>query len=288
MKIFNLSILIIIIFIISLTSLSSFSNTQIMREDARNSLARLHIQFDEQSFYSAIDNNDIAIVDLFLVAGMSPNTIFSFIDKGVTPLIMASYNNNEEIIKILLEKGADINYMYPIKDNEKRTALYYSIENLYYENCKLLLEKGARTYFIHNNRTYKGKDLLDKMIAKKEYVSSMDGKPIRMDEQAIKRALKISGLLKEYSNNDLMTLTGKVLSGPTGWTFEPGDKVPKTVEYKLGAQLPDILKKILEQARNQNVNVTIIGEPDQGGFFYIDKIRIDEKFHTVPNYRGGK
>jgi hypothetical protein len=279
---------IIIILIIFLIPLSSFGDTRLTKEDAIKALAKLHIQFDEQSFYNAIYNNDIAIVELFLLSGMSPNIIFSVMDKGNTPLIMASYNNYSEMIKLLIEKGANINYVYLIKEHEKRSALYFSIGNLNYEICKLLLEKGANTYFMHNNQIYKGKSLLDIMMTKKEYASSVDGKLIPMDQHARATALKIMGLLKDHADNDLLTLTGKVHPGPEGWIFEPSDKVSNNAGYGLGKDFPEMVKTVLEQAKNQNDVVTITGELYGDNRLHITKIKNDEKLYAVPNYPRGK
>ena len=288
MKIYFRILVIFIILIMSLSSSSSFAKTKLTQEDARRALARLHISLDEQSYYNAIYNNDTAIVELFLLSGVNPNTIFSFRDKGMSPLILAAYNNSNEMIKLLIENGADINYMYPLHENEERTALFFSIERLNYDICKLLLEKGSRTYFINANNINKSTELLDKMIAKNEYISPTGEKIVKMDEQAKKNALKILELLKKFSDNDLMSLTGKVFKGTKGWTFEPEDKVSKTEGYRLGEKLPDALVEILEQANNQNALVTIIAEPDEGGYMYINKIKFNDKVYPVPNYRGSK
>jgi hypothetical protein len=278
-------VLINAILIIAIISCNAFGKSELSQADARKALERLSIPIDQTSFYNAIANNDKVIVGLFLMSGMSPNTLFKVKDNAVTPLILASYNNHIEMIKLLIEKGADINYMCVLKPNEERTALYYAIQKLNYDICKLLLEKGSHTYFINNGKIYKGKELLDKMIAKKEFVSK-NGKPSPMDEQAKEKAGKILELLKKYSDNDLITLTGKISLGTQGWNFEPEDQSSKAEGYRLGEKLPGRLKEILEQAKNQNAPVTIIGEPDRAGYFYIDKIKLKEKQYSIPNYRG--
>jgi hypothetical protein len=288
MKIYLNSMVALIILIMSLSAPSSFGNTKLTPEDARRALARLHIPIDEQSYYNAIDNNDTAIVELFLQSGMSPNTIFSSMRNGITPLISAVYSNSNETAKLLIEYGADINYMYPIQDNEKRTALSIAIERLNYNMCKLLLEKGASTYFINNNNIYKSRDLMDKMIEKKEYISSTDERVAKLDEQAKNNALKISELLNKYADNDLITLTGKVSKGTKGWTFEPEDKISKTGGYGLGEKLPDMLENILEQAKSQNAMVTITAQPEKEGYMHINKIKLNDKVYLIPNYRASK
>ena len=57
-------------------------------------------------------------------------------------LITASKMSNCEIVKLLLENGADINAV----DDYARSALVYSARNGCYEIVKLLLENGANIH----------------------------------------------------------------------------------------------------------------------------------------------
>jgi hypothetical protein len=287
MKKIHASILINIILIIAIISANALGKSELNQEEARKALKRLSIPMDKITFYNAVSNNDEVITSLFLLAGMSPNTLIPVGDSAVTPLILSSYNDNIKMVKLFIDKGADINYMCTLKPNEERTALYYAIQKLNYDVCKLLLEKGAHTYFINHGKIYTGKELLEKMIAKKEYVSSKSGTQVPMDKPAHEKALQLLDLLKKYPNNDLITLTGKVSTGPKGWVFVPGDQSPQAEGYRLGEKFPDVLRGILEQAKNQNVPVTISGELDREGYIYINKINLNEKQYSIPNYRAG-
>jgi hypothetical protein len=184
--------------IILLTCGSSLGNNKLSIEDARKALARLHISYDEASFYEAVSNDDIAIVDLFLLSGMDPNTIFSIKDENVTPLIVASYNNNIDLVKLLLARGADSNYQFIIKANEAANALYYSIAYLNYAICKLLLEHSSRSPLFIKNIS-KGNELLTKMLHDKKYISPLTKEPSTMDDKAQEKAQKILELLKKFS-----------------------------------------------------------------------------------------
>jgi len=55
------------------------------------------------------------------------------------PLITATFNNNLNIVKMLLDKGADVN----ASGDEGWTALHASASGNFYRIASLLLEKGA-------------------------------------------------------------------------------------------------------------------------------------------------
>lgn len=86
---------------------------------------------------NAIENDEINKVQKLLQKGFD-------INKGInkehnTCLIYASYKNRLEIVRFLLEKGADVNAC----NNEGFTALMYASRNNNFEVVCLLLEKGA-------------------------------------------------------------------------------------------------------------------------------------------------
>ena len=56
-----------------------------------------------------------------------------------TPLHWASYNRHVEVVQLLLKKGADIK----AKDSDGRTPLHWASYNRHVEVVQLLLEKGA-------------------------------------------------------------------------------------------------------------------------------------------------
>ena len=67
--------------------------------------------------------------------------IFKGKEKGFTPLTEAVYYGKTEVIRYLLEKGADPNFQV----QSGRTALHYSLFKKRYEIAKILLENGARS-----------------------------------------------------------------------------------------------------------------------------------------------
>lgn len=60
--------------------------------------------------------------------------------SGYSPLMTAVKNNNMEITKMLLEKGANVN---DITVNSRESAIFFAVHNDNIEIVKLLISKGA-------------------------------------------------------------------------------------------------------------------------------------------------
>jgi ankyrin repeat protein len=60
--------------------------------------------------------------------------------NGATPAIVAAFEGHEEVVKMLLEAGADVN----AKDTEGNTALSLATARGHQEVVKLLKSKGAK------------------------------------------------------------------------------------------------------------------------------------------------
>lgn len=139
--------------------------------EAKDRLAEMGIEFDEQSFFSHVIQNQPEAADLFIMAGMDPNVAegdrtvlleacrrgysevgIALIDAGadinaedsygVSCLMFSAITGSNELIIKLIEKGADVN----TQDNYGRTAL---IEALTTENdislktYQALIDAGA-------------------------------------------------------------------------------------------------------------------------------------------------
>ena len=81
-------------------------------------------------------NSHAEVIKLLLEKGAEIN---AKANNGATALMMAAYQGHTEIIKLLLEKGADVN----AKSKDGITALWQAAQNGHTEVVKLLLEKGA-------------------------------------------------------------------------------------------------------------------------------------------------
>lgn len=87
--------------------------------------------------WAAIYNN-ISLIRALIKNGMSPNTTNQ---NRTTPLMRAAGLGNNQAIKILLEKGADIQ----AKDKNGNTALTWAVlEHDFPKTIKLLLQHGAK------------------------------------------------------------------------------------------------------------------------------------------------
>lgn len=92
---------------------------------------------DQQvAFSEAIDNGDVKTVTKLLDEGVNLNEkVFAW-----TWLQVAANKNQLPIVKVLVERGADINYKHPIT---KMTALSLAAVDGYTDIVKYLLSKGA-------------------------------------------------------------------------------------------------------------------------------------------------
>ena len=114
-------------------------------EQARKELGQMNIQYSEETFIECIKNGDAVAVRLFLTAGMNPNAKEN---DGSTALMWAAVHGKSDIVKMLLEKGVEVN----VKENKMGfTALMFAAMQEHADVVKLLLEKGAELAVIDNN-----------------------------------------------------------------------------------------------------------------------------------------
>jgi ankyrin repeat protein len=98
------------------------------------------------SFHYAIKQGDLKTVKLLVSHGINCNSR----DGGITALIRAVQFNRDEIAKILLENGADVNDVIIIdhvvsgnKEVTTQDALYYGAQSGTFEIIELLIKNGA-------------------------------------------------------------------------------------------------------------------------------------------------
>ncbi|MEI6040281.1 MAG: ankyrin repeat domain-containing protein [Candidatus Berkelbacteria bacterium] len=90
----------------------------------------------------ACDKENIESAKLLLHAGANPNIIGLNLEKfetAGTPLHLAAMRGNTQLIKLLIEYGANVN----LADHDQWTALHFAITYGELEPVKLLVEAGA-------------------------------------------------------------------------------------------------------------------------------------------------
>ncbi len=87
----------------------------------------------ERQFYKSILKDDYELVELFIAAGIDVNKEID----GCCPLAIAIKKNKPNACKALLDANAEFN---------KRTALYYPLDNGFIQIVAHLKRKGAKSY----------------------------------------------------------------------------------------------------------------------------------------------
>ncbi|MCL2888259.1 MAG: ankyrin repeat domain-containing protein [Elusimicrobia bacterium] len=93
---------------------------------------------DYANISQAVRAGDYKAVEAFLNKGVSPNE-GEEISGGSTPLMLAAFNGDEDIIKLLLSRGADIN----ARDKQDGTAIDTAAFMGRTELVEFMLSKGA-------------------------------------------------------------------------------------------------------------------------------------------------
>src|SRR5678816_4390294 len=86
------------------------------------------------AFYAAIRGNDLSKLQAILAGGASANHKDA---RGLTPLMYAAAVGSADAMKILIEKGADVN----AKNAFDSTALMWSVTDI--NKVRMLLDRGA-------------------------------------------------------------------------------------------------------------------------------------------------
>ena len=105
------------------------------RPEAAQQLLKLRgYEFDEKSFHAAARAHDLMAITAFLDAGINPNARDAS-DEGRTALISAAARGDLEVVKLLIQRGADPN----VTDNNGYTALLHALEARYDQVEQVLL-----------------------------------------------------------------------------------------------------------------------------------------------------
>jgi len=80
-----------------------------------------------------------------------PNLLNHFSEHGFTPLGMATHFGNTDIVRYLLLKGADVNL--PSQNGYNVYPLHAAVSNNFEEIAKMLVEAGAEVNVLQSSRT---------------------------------------------------------------------------------------------------------------------------------------
>lgn len=100
-------------------------------DQAKGVLKLRGYDFDQDSFARAAAASDEIAVNLFLAAGMNPNTK----DATTSPLIAAATRGDQEMVAVLVQGGALVNH----KDEKGFTALLRALQKYDYDVAAVLL-----------------------------------------------------------------------------------------------------------------------------------------------------
>jgi ankyrin repeat protein len=105
-------------------------------EKSRQQLDRMGIAYSESSYLEKVQSGDIDAINLFIKAGMRPD---SRDDNGNTGIILATKKGTKKSIEALMKAGVNIN----AQNNAGLTALILAASNCNPDMIEFLLKKGA-------------------------------------------------------------------------------------------------------------------------------------------------
>ena len=115
-------------------------------------IGRKQEERDKEEFFQFMRENNIKAIKKLLKKGFDVN---QFID-GTTPIHYTLLIGKFDIVKVLLEAGANVN----LEDNEGETPIYTAAWSEHLETVKLLIESGANV----NHENNKGETVLSQIV----------------------------------------------------------------------------------------------------------------------------
>ena len=152
------------------------------------------VKYNERSFFNAIYEGNTKLVDMFLKAGMTPETTY----LKIPALYWAITNNQLGVTKMFLDNGADPNAYYA-----GFTPLFLAIKSKDYKIAEELINHGADV-----NKEVNGVKPLQYAVQKQQgqIVEMLVNAGAKADEEVPLKALKSKDkhiknlVLKQYKN----------------------------------------------------------------------------------------
>jgi ankyrin repeat protein len=108
----------------------------------------LDIVYDEHSALVASFDQDIEVVKLLLESGADAN--YRFLEPEASPLVQAALQENEEIVELLLQHNAHLE----LQDKNNCTPLMVATKKNCTEACRILLKAGASSRIMDSSNGY--------------------------------------------------------------------------------------------------------------------------------------
>ncbi|XP_072388562.1 ankyrin repeat and MYND domain-containing protein 2-like [Diabrotica undecimpunctata] len=94
----------------------------------------------DQQIFKAIENNDVVLLKTLLAETKNVNILD---ENSMTPLQHAAYKGNKDLVQVLLDQGADVNYC---EHQHTYTALHFAGLSGNSDVCLALLLAGAKSH----------------------------------------------------------------------------------------------------------------------------------------------
>jgi ankyrin repeat protein len=211
-------------------------------KDAVNSVLLLSGHYDELPLSSIIvpHNATYELVKFLIEEGEDVNRV----ERGIkrTPIFTATYYGMEEVVELLLSKGANINHI----DANGHTPLYYRIKDCDEKMVKFLLNKGADPLAGDNPLSHAEKDVtIYKHILDSGKVDV--NLPIGYNQDT---ALHIAIKDKNYNLIKLLLQRGADLNKPN-----KEGKTPLHYADELGYEYLEKSKNLIVETYNKHIEI---------------------------------
>lgn len=205
------------------------------KEDkARENLAKLSIAYTPDSFVQAAANNDQKALQLFLDAGMTPDTKDA---NDETALMSAAQKGNTDAIDLLLKAKTNVNAV----SSKGETALSHAVEASQLRAVQQLLDNGANANLLAGDTTLlvlavrSGNVEIVKLLLDKGADPNKLSNGVSALSEAVQKGLSgvVALLLDAKADPNVKTIDGKSL-----------------IVYTLDKEQPENAKKLVEHGAN--------------------------------------